>query len=168
MKPIRIGLSLAALAMLRVIGPSTATAAPLDMVLVTPVVSTETAAQSGVWGELAFGWEGLSVWPSPRRPSLICLEAGLFPGTSAWPLPLDREPFSLAKIENYLTFRPHATVMRFHRRWRKSVGQDWGALRERLPTFEPERIRFDRVSFLLSTLTPEQPVYPREFTAHLR
>ena len=45
MKPMMIGLSPAAEATLRTIGPSTATAAPLDMVLVTPVVRAETATQ---------------------------------------------------------------------------------------------------------------------------
>ena len=132
----------------------------------------EAAARSGVWSGLAFEWRGLAVWPSTRRPSLVCLEAAPFPGTSAWPLPVEREPFSHARIENYLSFRPHTTLMRFRRgkkgRSQGAVGREWRDLGNRLPAFEPERIGFDRVSMFLSTLTHEQPIYPREFTASLR
>ncbi len=46
MTPMMIGLSPATEATLRTIGHSTATAAPFDMVLVTAVVSAETATQS--------------------------------------------------------------------------------------------------------------------------
>ncbi len=135
------------------------------------------AARSGAWAELAFDWRGLAIWPNPRRPSLICLEAARLSepvaetgaGTAEWPLPIDREPFSLGKTGNTLAFRPHATLMRFRgRRQRSGLAREWRALRERLPAIEPGRIRFDRVSFLLSTLTQEAPIYPREFTAPLR
>ncbi len=127
------------------------------------------AARSGAWTGLAFDWRGLAIWPNPRRPSLVCLEAALFPGTADWPLPVAREPFSLGKTENYRAFRPPATLMRFRgRRQRSGLAREWRALRERLPAIEPGRIRFDRVSFLLSTLTQEAPIYPREFTAPLR
>ena len=46
MNPIMTGLSPATVAIFRTIGPNTATAAPFDIVLVTKVVKTETAAQS--------------------------------------------------------------------------------------------------------------------------
>ena len=127
----------------------------------------EMAARDGVWRDLEFQWQGLAVWPSPRRPGLICLEAGLYPGSVSWPLPIDREPFSKGKRGNYLKFRPHSTVMRFPRRWRGSVGREWKGLQERLPSFASEKIKLERVSLFLSTLTSEEPVYPRERTIKL-
>ncbi len=128
--------------------------------------AVERGAGEGAWRELAVEWQGLAVWPSPRRPSLICLEAGLYPGAAAWPLPVCEAPFSKAKVRDYRAFRPHITLMRFNRR--RPMGREWRGIQDELPRFDPERIAFDRLSFFLSTLSPEQPIYPREFTVSLR
>lgn len=122
----------------------------------------ERAAAAGTWRELAFAWLGLAVWPTTRRPNLICLEAELYPGVEEWPLPVAEEPFSKGELRQYRAYRPHATVMRFKRGGRRPVTREWAALNREAPAFDPARIRFDRVAFLLSTLTAEQPIYPRE------
>ncbi len=127
----------------------------------------ERAAREGVWRDLAISWRGFAVWPNLRRPSLVCLEGDEFAGTAAWPLPVDREPFSKGQLNNYLHYRPHATLMRFARRERGPVGREWRALARFLPRISPGRITFDRVSFFLSTLSAEQPAYPREKSAPL-
>ena len=126
----------------------------------------EKAARGGVWKELAFDWKGLAVWPSPRRPSLICLEAGLYPATPGWPLPVSREPFSKGEVGHYLSYRPHATLMRLKGRSHPVI-REWKGLEGSLPEIDPGEIRFDRVSFFLSTLSREQPVYPRESSSPL-
>ncbi len=127
----------------------------------------ERAARAGTWRELAFQWRGLSLWPSARRPSLVCLEGERFPASAAWPLPISAEPFSRGEVAHYLNYRPHATVMRFRGRGRKALGREWREIEAGLPRFDPARIRLDRLSFILSSLSAEQPVYPREFTVGL-
>lgn len=126
------------------------------------------AVADGAWREPAFAWQGLSLWPTPRRPSLVCLEAGQTDAGAGWPLTVACEPFSKGDVAHYLAYRPHATVMRLRRGGKaRSLGRDWQGLRDKLPSFDAARIRCDRVSLFLSTLSREQPVYPREFTARL-
>ena len=122
----------------------------------------------GQWRAPEFCWQCLSLWPTPRRPSLVCLEAEPAPAASAWPLPVDTAPCANGNVAHYLAYRPHATVMRFKGRGgRKPRGREWKALRDELPSFDSAPIRCDRISMLLSTLSRDQPVYPREFTLAL-
>ena len=111
----------------------------------------------------AFGWKGFSLWPSPRKPSLICLEATQTTASLKWGLPISEPPFSKGHIHHFLEYRPHATLMRFKGKGR-AMGKDWEALKKEMPVIQPEQIRVDRISLFLSTLTREKPVYPREFT----
>jgi 2'-5' RNA ligase len=126
----------------------------------------ERGASAGAWRDAAFDWRGLALWPSERRPSLIALEAAPYAPAERWPFVplLGREPFSRADTRHVTPFRPHITVIRFDPRWRKALPEAWAHALRDAPAFDPARIRFDRVSFLLSTLGPEQPVYPRERT----
>jgi len=121
-------------------------------------------AAAGAWRDLAFAWQGLALWPSSRRPSLIALEGAPYAPARQWPIAplLGREPFSKADTEHFEPFRPHITVIRFDPRWRKTIGPEWEAVMRDVPPLDPARIRFNRVSFLLSTLTKDQPVYERE------
>ncbi|MCZ6533518.1 MAG: hypothetical protein O7A08_11215 [SAR324 cluster bacterium] len=128
---------------------------------------TERAAREGTWRGLAFAWMGLSLWPNPRRPSLICLEAERYSGSAAWPLPLSQQPFCKGEVGHLLAYRPHATVMRLRGRGRKGLGKEWHGLAGDLPRFDAARIRLDRLSFFLSTLSAAQPVYAREYTVGL-
>ena len=123
----------------------------------------------GAWGDSRFEWRELALWPSPRRPSLICLEAAPFTGAVDWPLAplLTREPFSKGETRHFTPFRPHITVIRFDRRWRQLLKREWKAAVGELPPLDPGAITFDRVSFFLSTLSAEQPIYPRERTLAL-
>jgi len=129
--------------------------------------AAESLAKEGIWKNLAFEWQKFSVWPNPRRPSLICLEAALYPGAVEWPLPLTQSPYALGRVNHLQQYRPHATLMRFHRRWRRSVGSEWEALKPDLPKIKPEKIKLDRLSLFLSTLSRDKPLYPREFTVSL-
>lgn len=128
--------------------------------------TVEMAVREGVWSELAFDWQGLALWPSPRRPGLICLEAAPYPDAADWPLTalLNVPPFSKGDVEHLKRYRPHITVMRFRRgrgaRLPKAL--EWEALLPALPRFDADAVRVERVSFFLSTVTPEQPIYPRE------
>lgn len=128
----------------------------------------EEGLKDGLWRAPDFAWQGLALWPSPRRPSLLCLEAGIFPAGAAFPLGTESEPCAKGNVEHYLTYRPHATVMRFRGRGgRRSLGREWRELRESLPALDGGKIRCDRVSMFLSTLSGDQPLYPREFTLPL-
>ena len=129
--------------------------------------AVEQGARSGAWRELGFVWRGLALWPSPRRPSLLCLEGEVFPGAAAWPLPVAEAPFSKGDLRHYGAFRPHATLMRLTRRGRKPLAREWRAFASELPAFDSAHIRFDRVAFFLSTLSEEQPFYVRERTVEL-
>jgi 2'-5' RNA ligase len=124
--------------------------------------------KDGPWRAPDFTWQGLALWPSPRRPSLLCLEAEPFPAGAAYALRTASAPCAKGNVEHYLAYRPHATVMRFRGRGgRRSLGREWRELRESLPEFDSGKIRCDRVSMFLSTLSGDQPVYPREFTLPL-
>ena len=128
----------------------------------------ESGVSSGAWRAPEFSWQGLSPWPSPRRPSLVCLEAEPAEASVAWPLQVASEPCCKGNVGHYLAYRPHATVMRFRGRdGRKPLGKRWPQIQGELPTLDSERIRCDRISMFLSTLSREQPVYPREFTLPL-
>lgn len=128
----------------------------------------ERGVAGGQWRAPAFVWRGLSLWPTSRRPSLVCLEAEPAPAAVAWPLPVVTAPCAKGHVAHYLAYRPHATVMRFRGRGGGAPwGREWKALRDGLPGFDPGRIRCDRISMLLSTLGRDQPVYPREFTLTL-
>lgn len=125
------------------------------------------AAGEGAWRDLAFDWRGVALWPTPRRPSLLCLEAESYPEAARWPLPLTEAPFTKGKLENLHTFRPHVTVMRFRRGRQRNLGREWRDLKERLPSISPEKIKLERVSLFLSTLSSNQPIYPREYSVSL-
>jgi 2'-5' RNA ligase len=124
----------------------------------------EPMAGKGGWGDLAFNWQGLSLWPAPRRPSLIALEAEPYLPAQTWPIAplLTREPFSKGETRHFSPFRPHITVMRFDPRWRKTIAEDWAQVTRNLGPLDPARLRFMELSFVLSVLTPEEPVYVRE------
>lgn len=135
---------------------------------------------SGVWRGLRFDWSGLAVWPSHRRPGLICLEAPLHASAADWPLTgrLAQHPFSQGDGHHLLAYRPHITVMRFRRGGAAGSTPPGRSLRlpsppeiaERmaaLPVIDPARVTLAAVSFFLSTVSPERPIYPREHTLSL-
>ncbi len=125
---------------------------------------------SGAWSELMFPWGGLALWPAPRRPNLICLEAPPYPEAERWPLAskLDVLPFAKADATNLAEFRPHITLMRFRGVAVRRYGQEWAQIARDIPQVPPSAIRFDRVSLFLSDVKPERPIYTREYTARLR
>jgi len=124
----------------------------------------EPTATRGGWGELAFDWRGLALWPNPRRPSLVALEAEPYALAQSWPIAplLNRPPFSQGETRHFSPFRPHITVMRFDPRWRKTIAEDWAAVTQDLEPIDSSRLRFVELSLVLSTLTPEESVYVRE------
>ncbi len=124
----------------------------------------EAGVAAGAWGAPAFDWRGLALWPSPRRPALLCLEAAEYPAAAGWPVAplLADEPFVRADLRHYHRFTPHITLMRFQHRRHGPLGRQWADVAASLPALSPARIRFDRISFILSTLSPAQPIYPRE------
>jgi 2'-5' RNA ligase len=133
--------------------------------------AVEAAVAAGAWRRLDFAWRGLRLWPSPRRPALLCVEGERYEAAAQWPLTarLAEPPFSLADTQHLRSYIPHLTVMRF----RKGHGvrlpkpRDWEAVQPLLPAIDGAALRFDRVSFFLSTVSPEQPIYPRERTLPL-
>ena len=149
----------------------------------------EEQAREGQWGEeqglegqeyegqeyeglgqgLSFDWQRVSLWPSSRRPNLVCLEARRYDAAADWPLThlLDTEPFSKGETGHLMRYRPHITVMRFRKGKKRSFAREWRAIEEELPKLDARSVRFDRLSFFLSTLSQEQPVYPREHTIGL-
>ena len=126
---------------------------------------------AGAWGALEFAWRGLALWPSPRRPGLLCVEAERYEGAARWPLAAlaQQEPFRQGDTAHLLSYVPHITVMRLRagRGARLPRPRDWEAVQPLLPAIEAAALRFDRVSFFLSTVTAERPVYPRERTLTL-
>lgn len=132
----------------------------------------ERATREGRWGALDFVWQRLALWPSPRRPSLLCLEAERFAGTAEWPLTAQaaEAPVSKGDTRHLLDYVPHITVMRLRRsrEGRLPRPRDWDAVQPLLPAIDPAAVRFDRVSLFLSTVSPERPIYPREHTLALR
>ena len=129
-------------------------------------------AAQGTWAGLKFNWKGWALWPSPRRANLLCLEAAAHQGAGGWPIQqaLGEEPFRKGITRHLGTYVPHITLMRFHRRGHRVTTGMWEDARNKLPLLEPvelEMLRFDRVSFFLSTLSAHVPVYPREYTAAL-
>ncbi|HKI97493.1 MAG TPA: hypothetical protein VKB51_03355 [bacterium] len=122
----------------------------------------------GAWRVLDFAWQGLALWPSPRRPALLCMEAARYEGAADWPLVgrVDQPPFHKGDTRHLLDYIPHITVARFRRGrgGRLPRPSDWEAVQPLLPVIEPEALRFDRLSFFLSTISPENPIYPREHT----
>lgn len=133
--------------------------------------AVEQAVAGGEWSGLAFPWNALSLWPSPRRPGLLCLEAPLFEASRSWSLTgqLDREPFRKGAVEHLRAYRPHITLMRLRRGkgMRLPRPRDWEAVRPELPFIDPARVVVDEVSLFLSTLDARQPIYPRERTLPL-
>lgn len=124
---------------------------------------------SGAWSALAFPWTGLALWPTPRRPNLICLEAPVYPEAALWPLAerLSALPFSKADTTRFAEYRPHITLIRFRGPGSRPYAREWQALHKEIPQVPPTAIRFDRVSLILSDVRPEKPVYTREYTAWL-
>lgn len=132
--------------------------------------TVEPLARNGRWRALDFAWRGLALWPSPKRPNLVCVEAPPYGPARDWLSAemLGREPLAKGDVDKLATYRPHITVMRFRReRRRQPYAHEWQALQPELPALDPARITFDRLSFLLSTTTPEAPVYQREHTVPL-
>ena len=131
----------------------------------------ERCVAAGVWRGLGFQWSGLAVWPSPRRPGLICLEAPDHAPAAQWPLTgvLSQLPFSKGDGHHLQSYRPHVTVMRFQR----GRGTETPRPREitarmaEFPTIDPTRVRLEAVSFFLSMVSREKPIYPRERTLPL-
>ncbi len=130
----------------------------------------EADALAGIWADLRFDWSGLALWPSPRRPNLICLESPDYTPALQWPLAgrLTETPFSKGETDHLLRYRPHITVMRFRRGgWKPNAGQ-WSEIQQEIPPIDPHWVRFDHVSLFLSTLSSGNPIYPREYTASLQ
>lgn len=126
--------------------------------------------EEGVWSDLLFPWEGLVLWPSSRKPSLVCLAAPPSDEVARWPLlqRLGDSPFNKGDVEHLKTYRPHITLMRFRGGASRPYWREWEALGDRIPRVPPTAIRFDRVSLLLSDVSPAKPIYTREYTAKLK
>ena len=124
---------------------------------------------AGAWSALEFPWNGLALWPTSRKPNLICLEAPAFPQAQHWLMAakLDVPPFSKAETAHFSEFRPHITLMRFRGVAARPYGKEWQALGPNIPQVPPSAIRFDRVSLFLGDLSPAKPTYTREYTARL-
>ncbi|MEE8434596.1 MAG: 2'-5' RNA ligase family protein [bacterium] len=131
----------------------------------------ELGVASGVWRGLGFQWSGLAVWPSPRRPGLICLEAPDYAPATEWPLTglLSQHPFSKGDGHHLQSYRPHITVMRFRRGRgvRAPRPREIEARMAEFPTIDPARVRLEAVSFFLSMVSRQNPIYPRECTVPL-
>ena len=124
----------------------------------------EQWATAGVWKKMRMDWRGLAIWPSPRRPGLVCCEAGVFEDSRNWPL-LDKlplEPYCKSQRAHLERYRPHITLMRFARGSTRNLSREYSAVSGDLPSIDPARIVFDRLSFFLSTTSRQAPVYPRE------
>jgi 2'-5' RNA ligase len=133
--------------------------------------AVEGSVADGAWRGLAFDWQRVAIWPGPRRPSLLCVEAAPYAGAAAWPLAarLEEPPFAKGETEHLRRYVPHITVMRFRKGRDKRLPRprDWQAAQALLPAIDAAALRFDRVSFFLSTVSPQQPIYPRERTLPL-
>ncbi|HEX7927504.1 MAG TPA: hypothetical protein VF678_07935 [bacterium] len=126
--------------------------------------------EAGAWSDLFFPWQGLTLWPSPRKPSLICLAAEPVQDQERWPLfsRLGEEPFSKGDVEHLKAYRPHITLMRFRGGASRPYWREWQAQGNRIPQIPPTAIRYSRVSLILSDVSPTKPIYPREYTAKLK
>ncbi len=124
---------------------------------------------AGAWRDLRFAWQGLAVWPNPRRPGLICAEAKPYAPAAHWPVldALDQAPFNLADTHHAGRYVPHITMLRFRRGRHVGLATAWAALPAALLTLDAARIRYDRISFFLSTVSAQAPIYPRERTLPL-
>jgi 2'-5' RNA ligase len=131
----------------------------------------QRCVSQGEWRALEFAWRGVALWPAPRRPALLCVEAARYEPATAWPLArlAEQEPFSKGDTRHLLDYIPHITVMRFRkaRGTRLPRPRDWEAVQGLLPPIEAGAVHFDRISFFLSTVSPERPIYPRERTLPL-
>ncbi|MDH4121455.1 MAG: hypothetical protein OEV94_07115 [Deltaproteobacteria bacterium] len=132
----------------------------------------EESVRQGVWRGLTFSWRGFSLWPSARRPNLICLEADPYPLEERWPLTqwVSQPPFCgpdglpLADVRHLNPFRPHITLVRFRGQGGRNVAAVWPEWMARIPPLDPVRIAVDRVAMMLSDLTPDKPAYTREYS----
>ena len=120
----------------------------------------------GGWKHRDFIWNGLAVWPSPRKAGLICLEAENYPGAKNWPLAgwLETSPFNKGDTSHFSPFRPHVTLIRVKRGKERPKPYQWREAREDFPPVDPISIKFDRISLFISSLSKENPIYPREHT----
>lgn len=128
----------------------------------------QRGVEGGAWQDVNFDWTRFAVWPSPRRPGLVCLEGNPYSAARHWPL-LNRigdAPFNKADLRHVGSFVPHITLMRFRGR-QDSVSRQWAQLEPQLPKIAAESIRISAISFFLSTVSASQPVYPREYTLPL-
>jgi 2'-5' RNA ligase len=126
--------------------------------------------EAGVWADLLFPWEGLVLWPTPRKPSLVCLAAPPSQDIAHWPLlqRLNEEPFSKGDVEHLRVYRPHITLMRFRGGAVRPYWREWQAQAKHIPQIPPTAIRYSRVSLILSDVSPAKPIYPREYTTKLK
>ena len=128
----------------------------------------KSSVAGGTWRGLRPDWRNLSLWPSPRRPGLVCLEAPVYEPARDWPLTgmLDAEPFCKGEGQHLRDYRPHVTVMRFRRGRgaRPPYPRQWERLAGDLPPIDPQAVTLQAVSFFLSTVSPQHPIYPRERT----
>src|SRR5579863_110320 len=104
----------------------------------------------GVWNDMLFPWTGLALWPTPRRPSMICLDAPAYPEANLWPLAskLTTLPFAKADTTHFAEYRPQITLVRFSGPVSRPYAREWATptVRKVLPLVPPSAIRFDRVS----------------------
>lgn len=124
---------------------------------------------SGAWSALEFPWRGMALWPTPRKPNLVALEAPATDAAQRWPLAtrLAEPPFNKGDTAHLTEFRPHITLIRFRGATVRPYGKEWARLSDQIPQVPPSAIRFDRVSLFLSDVSPQKPVYTREYTARL-
>ena len=125
--------------------------------------------EAGVWSDMIFPWNGLALWPTARRPNLIALEAPVYPDAAQWPLAsrIGEAPFNKADTTHFAEYRPHITLIRFRGPGSRPYAKEWMGLSREIPLVPPTAIRFDRVSLFLSDVSPQKPVYTREFTTGL-
>jgi 2'-5' RNA ligase len=127
--------------------------------------------EAGVWSDLMFAWdEPLRLWPTPRKPSLICLAAQPTPEPAGWPLiqRLEQAPFNKGELDALRVYRPQITLIHFRGGAVRPYWREWQAMGDRVPRVPASSIRFNRVSLILSDVSPTKPIYTREYTARLK
>ena len=125
--------------------------------------------EAKVWKVREFQWKGLAIWPSAVRPGLICLAGEPFKLSQQWPLAsaLSEFPFQAGRGEHVWSYRPHITLARFPRGRQRVNETSWLRFLSRHNPLPESQIQLDRLSFFLSKLSIQNPVYPRERTIHL-
>ncbi|MBI3991998.1 MAG: hypothetical protein HY342_01885 [Candidatus Lambdaproteobacteria bacterium] len=124
-------------------------------------VAADVAA--GAWRGIGFDWQGFALWPTPRRPGMLCLVGADYPAARDWPLygRLEQQPFAQADLRHVGRFVPHITLMRAAERRAVDAREAWTALAPRVPPLDPRAVRVERISLFLSVVSRERPIYPR-------